>query len=174
MNYDQTIQLVGESNSVTQPGVAFQQLGAVPGSLQEEGLPGLRNYDPEVSLEIASSREAGLAPRDDIDNELPEEVLAAAMEGNFGYETEALAAGGEEGAAIFAQTSLGVDVEDIITTGQNTLNNNPLYTRHFGSNGALPPINALRVPPPAIFAQTPTSSHAVGLSAVDPALPAPT
>ena len=58
-------------------------------------------------------------------------------------------------------------------------NNNLVCTdvsaRHIGSMGALLP-NASRVPPSAVMAPTPnqTPQHAVGLSAVDPALPAPT
>ena len=105
-----------------QPGTPSQQLGAAPGTtVQTEVVLGYRvTNEPESvdGLEFASSGEAELAPRDDIDDDIPEEVLTAARlanlerdaynereAGNLGMGFDAEGAG-EEGA-IFSQAPQG-------------------------------------------------------------------
>ena len=113
---------VGSEDVFKQPTIPFQQLGAVPGTPGTNGVLGREGFDPEESLEFASSGEAVGAPRDDTDNELPEEVLAAAMEANLAYETGVSEAGGEEGLAISAQVPLGEGTEDNRLIGENSNN----------------------------------------------------
>ena len=78
--------------SVSQPDGAnspSQQLGAVPGTAVET-VPGYRDSEPESNDgEFASSAEADIAPRDnDWDEELPDDVLQAARQANFGTTRE--------------------------------------------------------------------------------------
>ena len=70
-------------------GSPSQQLGAVPGTADDAVL-GYGDIEPEIdpmwdAADFASSGEAEIAPRDDLDAELPESVLfAARMANNYG------------------------------------------------------------------------------------------
>ena len=67
-------------------GSPSQQLGAVPGTVSMNAVPGYQGNEPEGSLdgaEFASSAEAETAPRDvDFDVELPDDVLREVQQAN--------------------------------------------------------------------------------------------